>query len=189
VLARAAEYEAALEDLSRQHDAAAGRLELAQRQAVDYRARMDELEAELEQARREEAAYEAFAAAVRSRDAAALETVAAVDAALDSFAELVRLQEAAEAAREAVSPRHAVAGLREPEELAGAWQRLLGFVRSRIDEQLLDEAVEAAARSSPGRASHEIGKLPDHLQGVARLRRQQLETNGTTASKDVERAV
>lgn len=181
VLARTVECEAALEDLGRQQDAAAGRLELSQRQAADYRTRLEELEAELEEARREEAAYVAFSAALSSRDAAGLATAAAVDAALDRFADLGRLQDAADVAREAVSPRYELPVSREPAELVDAWQRLVEFVRSRIDEQLQDEAVELAARSSPGRAAHDIGKLPEHLQAVARNRRRQLGANASAA--------
>ena len=183
VLARTVEYEAALEDLGRQHDAAAGRLELSQRQAADYRTRLDVLEAELEEAHREEAAYVAFSAALSSRDAAGLAAATAVDAALDSFAELGRLQHAADVAREAVSPRYEVPVSREPAELVDAWQRLVEFVRSRIDEQLQDEAVELAARSSPGRAAHDIGKLPEHLQAVARNRRRQLGAHASAAER------
>jgi hypothetical protein len=174
VLAQVAGHQATLEDLGQQHAAAVGRLELTQRQATDYSVRLAELEAELEEARLEEAAHETFLAALGARDAAGVATAAAIDGVLDGFAEFRRLQEAADAAREAVPPRYGVAALREPDELVAAWQRLVEFVRSRIDEQLQDEAVEVAARSSAG---HDIGKLPEHLQPVALVRRRQLLTN------------
>jgi hypothetical protein len=174
-----AEHQATLEELGQQHAAAVGRLELTQRQAKDYSARLAELETELEEARLEEAAYDNFLAALSARDAAGVATAAAIDGVLNGFAEIVRLQEAVDAARVAVPARYPVAASREPEELVAAWRRLVEFVRSRIDEQLQDEAIEVAARSSAG---HDIGKLPEHLQPVALVRRRQLLTNARRSS-------
>ncbi len=180
---RTVENGAALEDLGRQQDAAAGRLELSRRQAVEYMARLEEREAELEELRRQEAAYETFRAALRSRDAAGVETAAAIDAVLNSFAAFVGLQEAVAASRAAVPPRFDVSVSPEPEELVEAWQRMVEFVRTKIDEQLMDEVVEGAARSVAG---YDIGKLPEHLQAIARVRRRQFLTT-LTESKSTKR--
>src|SRR5688500_15068804 len=75
---RAAEYEESLEELARQHSETAGRLELARRQAQEYHALLEKREAELAEKRRHEAVYDAFRAAVASRDAAGLEAAAAI---------------------------------------------------------------------------------------------------------------
>ncbi len=169
--ARTAEYETALQDLDRQQSAAAGRLELARRQAAEYSARLETRESELAEVRRREEKYDAFRAVVEHRDVAGREAAEAIDTALDRLAEFARMQDAIPAARAEVAPGYDVSVPAEPEELEQAWERLIAVVRERIDERLEDEIVDAAAHSVAG---HGIGKLPQHLQALARLRRQQL---------------
>jgi DNA repair exonuclease SbcCD ATPase subunit len=168
---RAAEYAESLEELGRQQSEAAGRLELARRQAQEYRALLEAREAELAETRRQEAAYEAFRAAVASRDAVGLEAAAAIDAALDALREYARLEAALPTAQKGVATPYDFTVPGEPEPLRAAWERLVAAARTRIVEKLDDEIVDAAARSLAG---HDIGKLPEHLQVLARERRQKL---------------
>ena len=179
--ARTAEYETALQDLDRQQSAAAGRLELARRQAAEYSARLETRESELAEARRREETYDAFRAVVERRDVAGLEAAGAIDTALDRLAAFGRLQAAIPAAREEVAPGYDVSVRAEPEELEQAWERLVAVVRERIDERLEDEIVDAAAHSVAG---HGIGKLPEHLQALARRRRQQFLASAGAANKE-----
>ncbi len=173
VQARATEYEAALEELARQRNEAAGRFELAQRQAAEYGARLAERETELAEAKKRDETYQRFRSALERRDAAASEAAAAIDGALERFEAFVELQGAVVTARAEVAPGYDVSVSKEPEELVDAWQRLVDVVRQKIDEQLQDEVVDAAARSIAG---HDIAKLPEYLQAVARMRRRQLLT-------------
>ena len=173
VQARRVEYEATLEDLARQQDEAAARLELSQEEAAEFSSRLLEREAELEKARQQEAAYEAFREALSCRDAVGLEAAAAIDVVVDGLLEYARRHETVLEARDAVTPGYDVTVMKEPQELVDAWQRVIELVRSRIDETLEDEVVEAAAQSS---LAYEIEKLPKHLQAVARIRRRQYLT-------------
>jgi DNA repair exonuclease SbcCD ATPase subunit len=167
---RAAEYAESLEELGRQQSEAAGRLELARRQAQEYRALLEARESELAEARRQEAAYEAFRAAVASRDAVGLEAAAAIDAALDALREYARLEAVLPTVEKGVAGSYDFTVPGEPEPLQAAWERLVAAARTRIVERLDDEIVDAAARSLAG---HDIDKLPEHLQVLARERRQQ----------------
>lgn len=173
VQARRIEYEALLEDLARQQNEAAAQLELSQKEAAESSARLLEREAELEKVRQQEAAYDAFREALSRRDAAGLEAAAAIDAVVAGLLEYAQRHEMVLETREAVTPGYDVTMMREPQELVDAWQRLIELVRSRIDEKLEDEVVDAAARSS---FAQEIEKLPKHLQAVARIRRRQYLT-------------
>jgi uncharacterized protein YlxW (UPF0749 family) len=163
-------YETALDDLSHRRDELAGRLELSRRQAADFASRLALKEAELEEARKL-AAYQAFSRAVDSRDAAATDAGRAIDAVIGGLELLTRLQDAVAAAGRAVPPPYDVSAVAPPEGFEAAWRRLVDVVRSRIDERLQDEAVEAAARSFQG---YEINKLPEHLQAHARQLRASL---------------
>lgn len=167
---RTTAYETALEDLSHRRDELAGRLDLSRRQAADFASRIDAKEAELQEAR-ELAAYEAFSRAVASRDAAATDATHAIDAVISGLELVHRLQDAVVAASRAVPPAFDISTGEPPEHLEAAWRELVDLVRSRVDERLQDEAVEAAARSFQG---YEINKLPEHLQAHARQLRASL---------------
>ena len=172
VQARASEYESTLEELGRRKDETAGRLALSLRQTAEFASRLEVREAELEEAR-QHALYEDFRSAVKGREAAALDAAAAIEDALASFAAYERSYDDVAAARIDVGPGYDVTDPPEPEQLGEAWERLVEFVRSKIDEQLEDEVVESAARSFAG---YEIEKLPEHLQAAARARRRRLST-------------
>ena len=118
---------------------------------------------------------------VERRDVAGLEAAGAIDTALDRLAAFGRLQAAIPAARAEVAPGYDVSVRAEPEELEQAWERLVAVVRERIDERLEDEIVDAAAHSVAG---HGIGKLPEHLQALARRRRQQFLASAGAANKE-----
>ena len=145
VQARRAEYEAFLEDLKRQQEEAAARLELSQKQTEEFSARLLEQKAELEKARQQEAADEAFREALRRRDAIGSEAAAAINVAVDGLLDYARHQETLLKARDAASPGVDVTQVREPQELVGAWQRLIELLRPRIDEKPEDDVNEAAA--------------------------------------------
>jgi hypothetical protein len=161
----------ALEDLEGLRAEAAGRFEIACRASESYAARLGErreeltrvLDAELQARLRD---------AIASRDGAALRAAEAIAHLIASFDRL-------EAARASTAERIAEleAGGRaptdvgpEPAALDEQWARLVDFVRARAQLALDDELVEAAASSPMG---HDIGKLPEHLQVVARERRKE----------------
>ena len=167
---RTTSYETALEDLSVRRDEVAGRLDLARRQAADFTNRLVAKEAELEETRKL-AAYQAFKESVSSRDDAAAHAASAIDEVITALTLLSGLQDAVAAAGRAVSPEFDVSSVEPPDVIESAWQGLVDYVRSRIEERLQDEAVEAAARSFQG---YEINKLPEHLQALARQLRADL---------------
>lgn len=167
---RTTSYETALEDLSVRRDEVAGRLDLARRQAADFTNRLVAKEAELEETRKL-AAYQAFKESVSSRDDAAAHAASAIDEVIAALTLLSGLQDAVAAASRAVPPEFDVSSVEPPDVIESAWQRLVDYVRSRIEERLQDEAVEAAARSFQG---YEINKLPEHLQALARQLRADL---------------
>jgi hypothetical protein len=167
-------YETALEDLSHRRDELSGRLDLSRREAADFASRLAAKEAELEEARKL-AAYQAFNTAVESRDAAAAEARRSIDETIAGLELVNRLQDAVAAAGQAVPRPFDVSAGEPPEDFEAAWQRLVDFVRGRIDQRLQDEAVEAAARSVQG---HEINKLPEHLQALAMQVRANLAKEG-----------
>jgi chromosome segregation ATPase len=86
-------------------------------------------------------------------------------------------------------PRNAEPLPPEPRELVEPWERLLDRVRTEVDDGLVEELLDAAARSPLG---HAIDDLPAHLREPARQRRQLLlksargrkaiESNGASPS-------
>lgn len=171
VQSRALEYEESLDELARQQSETAGRLELARRQAQEYGAVLERREAELAEARRQEAAYKAFRAAVARRDAVGSDAAAAIDAALELLDEYARLNATLPVPQRGDKTPYDFTIPPDPEPLVNASERLVEAARARTAERLDDEVVEAAARSLAG---HDIDMLPAHLQVVARARRQQL---------------
>jgi chromosome segregation ATPase len=159
----------ALEDVEGLRNEAAGRLEIASRASESYAARLAErreelarlLDAEL-QARLRETTASRDSAALRAAEAIAhlIESFYRLEAARASTAERIAEMEARGRAPTDVGP--------EPADLEEQWAKLVDFVRARAQLGLDDELVEAAA-SSP--TWHEIEKLPEHLQVVARRRR------------------
>ena len=174
LMARTTSYETTLEDLSQRRDEVAGRLDLARRQAADFENQLVAKEAELEETRKL-VAYQALKEAVKSRDDAATHAASAIDEVIAALELLGGLQDAVAAAGRAVSPGFDVSSVEPPDVIESAWRRLVEYVRSRIEERLQDEAVEAAARSFQG---YEINKLPEHLQALARQVRADLTKNG-----------
>jgi chromosome segregation ATPase len=159
----------ALDDLEGRRNEVAGRLEIARQAAESYVARLEE--------RREELAR-AFDAELQAR---LLETAAARDdaalRAAEAIAHVIRSVERLEAARASTAERVAELEARrrrrvevdpEPAELNEHWAQLVDFVTARVQRRLDEELVEAAA-SSPG--GQDIEKLPEHLQVVAKRRR------------------
>jgi len=160
--------EAALDDLEGHRNELAGRLASARQAADDYEARLEQRRQELALALEAEAQAKLLEA-VSARDDAA-------DRAAEAIAQLIvsieRLEaartEAAELAAETESHRgHPPAVEPEPENFQNEWMRLIDFIRERMQLDLDDELVEAAASSPLG---FEIDKLPEHLQVIARRR-------------------
>jgi chromosome segregation ATPase len=169
--ARAAHQEGQLSELDERRAEAADRLQLALRQAEEFRAELERKEAQLEEARRQAAIAE-VEEAVRRRDETAIHVAAAITQVVDGLEALDgRREELAQAQSELASTGHRVETPDEPPSFEEAIERLVTVVRAMLDEALEDELLEAAARSSRPRA---IDELPPHLQEAARTRRRQL---------------
>jgi chromosome segregation ATPase len=161
--------ERALDELEGRRNEAAGRVEIARQAATNYAERLEERRQALARALEAEAQARLLEA-VEARDDAANRAAEAIVHLIASFERL-------DAAREATAERVAETGAQkrrraevepEPEELEQEWTRLIDFVSGRAQLLLDDELVDAAA-SSPG--GHDIDKLPQDLQVVARRRR------------------
>jgi hypothetical protein len=159
----------ALDDLEGLRSETARRLEIARQAAESFGARLE--------GRREELAR-ALATELQAqlRETAELRDNAALRAA-EAIAHLITAFERLEAERASTADRRAEMQARvrrrvdvdpEPPELDEQWARLVDFVTTRAQLRLDEELVEAAA-SSPG--GHDIEKLPEHLQVIARRRR------------------
>lgn len=162
----------ALDDLEGHRNELAGRLAIARQAASDYEARLEERRQELARALEAEAQAKLLEA-VGARDDAADRVVEAIPQLIASFERL-------DAAREKVAERvaetqthlgHSPDVAPEPESLELEWARLINFIRERAQLALDIELVEAAVSSPLG---HEIEKLPEHLQVIARRRWQEL---------------
>ena len=159
----------ALADLEGRRNEAAGLLEIARQAAANYPARLEELHRALADAL-EAAAQANLLEAVSVRDDAANRAAKAIRHLIASFE---RLDAARAATAERLAETHSHRRGRpevgpEPAQLEQEWARLVDFIRTRAQLRLDDELVEAAASSVLG---HEIEKLPQHLQMVARQRR------------------
>jgi hypothetical protein len=166
VRARLEDAETQLESLEQQKAEAAGAAVLARRALEDLERRLGEHRAAL-------SAVERVETLVAERDATAVAAARLLDEALARLDALAAARGAVEAALEQV--RRGLGGARppltippEPAELVDAWNRLVGRVRSHIDERLDDELVDVAARSPLGAA---IDDLPRHLRALAQERR------------------
>ena len=178
VQSRKAAHEAALSELDDRRVETQARLALAEREAAAFAQRLTDLEAELEEARRH-AAIEAFEAAATAKDERAEAIALAVDALLASLEALdVELHELAQMRKSLAERRVDVTIPPEPRVFIDAWQRLTALVRQTIQEDLEDELIEAAARSTRIRA---IEELPVHLQEAARQRQRQRGRRGARA--------
>jgi chromosome segregation ATPase len=163
--------QSALDDLEGHRNELAGRLAIARQAASDYEARLEERRQELARAL-EAQAQAKLLEAVGERDDAANR---AVEAILQLIASFERLDAAREKVIERVAEAQTHLGRRpevalEPEKLELEWARLIAFVRERAQLALDIELVEAAVSSPLG---HEIEKLPEHLQVIARRRWQE----------------
>jgi chromosome segregation ATPase len=169
--ARAVQTEGQLTELDERRAETADRLQLALRQVDDFRDELDRKESQLEEARREAAIAE-VENAVRVRDETAARVAASISSVVDGLEELDdRRDDLARAQSELAG-----SGLRlqipgEPPSFEEAMERLVAVVRTKLDETLEDELLDAAARSPRPRA---IDELPPHLQEAARNRRRQL---------------
>jgi uncharacterized caspase-like protein len=163
--------QSAFDDLEGHRNELAGRLAIARRAASDYEARLEERRQELARALEARAQAELLEA-VGARDYAANRVAEAIPQLIASFE---RLEAAREKVAERVGETQTHLGRRpevalEPEKLELEWARLINFVRERAQLALDIELVEAAVSSPLG---HEIEKLPEHLQVIARSRWQE----------------
>jgi len=164
-------HEGTVSAIDQQREEAVDRLKLALRQVDDFRSELERKEAELAEARRE-ASITAAHDAIERRDTAAHEAVAAITALVEALQGLTAEREDVEQRRADLADSGIGIDVPpEPPELEEAMVRLTGFVRGLLDEQLEDEILEAAARSTRAQA---IDDLPPHLQEAARSRRRQL---------------
>jgi hypothetical protein len=163
--------ELALDDLEKHRIEIAGRLAIARQAAVDHEARLEARRQELARALEADAKAKLLEA-VGARDEAANRAAEVIAQLISSFEEL-------DAARAAMAERLAETESRlgrrlevepEPANIEQEWARLVDFIRTRAQLALDDDIVEAAALSPMG---HEIEKLPQHLQVVARRRRRE----------------
>jgi SMC interacting uncharacterized protein involved in chromosome segregation len=166
--------EEALQALDRQKAEVAGTVMNARRDLGDLEERLTATRQALEAAEREEA-RRTLEAAVRERDAAAIQLAETVEQTLVDIDSL----DAARAAAGAVHQAYAGGPGRtqplelppEPAALAETWDRLVARIRTELDRNLEDELLEAAARSP---LAHAIDDLPAHLRAAARQRRRSL---------------
>jgi chromosome segregation ATPase len=168
-VAHTEEAEHQLDSLEERRAAAEGRLAIARRAATDYAARLEDRRQELARALEAEAQARLLEV-VAARDEAANRAAEAIAQLIDAFE---RLDAARAATAERAAETESRLGRRlevgpEPASFDQEWARLIDFVRARAQLSLEDELVEAAAASPLG---HEIANLPEHLQVVARRRR------------------
>jgi chromosome segregation ATPase len=163
--------QSALDDLEGHRNELAGRLATAREAASDYEAQLEERRQALARAL-EAQAQAKLLEAVGERDDAANRVVEAIP---QLIASIERLDAAREKVTERVAETQTHLGRRpevapDPEKLELEWARLINFVRERAQLALDIELVEAAVSSPLG---HEIEKLPEHLQVIARRRWQE----------------
>ena len=169
---REREYGQLLDELESRQTETVGRLALARQQVTDFEARLTARQADLEAARTE-AAQATFERTIAGRDAATLAAAADINALLVKLNDLETWAEQlaeikSSLGREGVSVEIAA----EPDEFVDAWRTLSQFVRSKLEEKLEDELLEAAIRSANATAA--IARLPEHLQELARQRRREI---------------
>ena len=163
--------QSALDNLEGHRNELAGRLAIARQAESDYAARLEERRQELALALEAEEKAKLLEA-VDVRDDAANRVAEGIAQLIASFE---RLDDARDEVAERVAATQSHLGRRpdlapEPEKLELEWARLIEFIRERAQLALDDELVEAAVSSPLG---HEIEKLPDHLQVIARRRWQE----------------
>ena len=164
-------HEGAVSAIDQQRAEAVDRLKLALRQVEDFRGELERKEAELAEARREAAVTEAHSA-IERRDTAARDATEAIAALTDALQQLTTEREEVEQRTADLADSGVSIDVPpEPPEFDEAMGRLTRFVRGLLDEQLEDEILEAAARSTRAQA---IEDLPPHLQEAARNRRRDL---------------
>lgn len=172
------EDEAAVSALAEEIEARQGRATITRQALADYRERIKERRADFEQALAAEARA-LFEDVLRDRDEAGQAVAAAAELVLERLRALDQLQDETEAAWKNVTSRSKALSRpddyeiarhveTQPEVMREAWGRLADEVRQRVNEEFMDELVEAAATSSTGRA---IKDLPAHLQELAKQRR------------------
>jgi chromosome segregation ATPase len=150
-----------------------GQTALARRAITDYEQYLDRLQEELVAIEIDEA-HSVLAAAVAARDRAAKD---AADAARNLRAAHDGLQAnrqtVEEARRRLLSLDRSSKTVVPPEEptYEAAWRELAPVVENELDVRLETEIVAAAAKSGN---IHEIERLPEHLQVLARERRREL---------------
>ena len=150
-----------------------GQTALARRAITDYEQYLERLHEELVSIEIEEA-HSALGAAVAARDRAAQE---AADAALrlrSAHQGLQAERQAVEEARRSLLALDRTAQAAVPPEepaYADAWRDLAPLLEEELDVRLESEIVAAAAKSGN---VHEIERLPEHLQVLARERRREL---------------
>jgi chromosome segregation ATPase len=177
-IARLESVEVRAADLAEQQSVIRGEMEIAQRAVSDFTDAILPLQHKLAAIRAEEA-REQFAAALRRRDDAVAEAAVSIDATLTLLAQLDEHRRNvvdAAASLQATTGTPESPTTEEPSVLDAPLQRLMEFARTRSDEQLLDDAVTAAATSLRGFA---IKDLPAHLQELARERRRTLHVTPT----------
>jgi chromosome segregation ATPase len=150
-----------------------GQTALARRAITDYEQYLDRLQEELVAIEIDEA-HSVLAAAVAARDRAAKD---AADAARNLRAAHDGLQANRQAVEDArrrlLSLDRSSKTVVPPEEptYEAAWRELAPVVENELDVRLESEIVAAAAKSGN---IHEIERLPEHLQVLARERRREL---------------
>jgi|SRR3954447_16891404 chromosome segregation ATPase len=150
-----------------------GQTALARRAITDYEQYLERLHGELAAIEVEEA-HSALDEAVRARDQLA-ELTAEAARNLRSAHDALQAQRRAveEARRDLLALDRSAPAVVPPEEPAyeDAWRDLAPLVKDELDVRLESEIVAAAAKSGN---VHEIERLPEHLQVLARERRREL---------------
>lgn len=171
-----------LESLEQERAAALGEAEIARRTMSEIDRVMTDLRGELASLEIEEA-RQALAEAADGRDNVVAEAAAALERAVRLLEEVETHRAAVVEAHERLTslnrssrtPGRAVVP-EEPDLLHEPWERLVAFVKDRLDEQLESEVVDAAARSNA--QPYAINALPERLRAVALERRRKLQKAG-----------
>jgi chromosome segregation ATPase len=170
--ARLSEAEGQLAHVEERREALAGEAAIARRAIADFEQLLEELRGELAELHVQEA-HQAFDKLVEARDLALGEAASALDWIRTALDELdTRRAAVAQGLSElrAVDPDVSTSVPSEPDVLDNAWERIIPVLRTRLDQRLEIDLVEAAAASHVESA---IEELPQHLRELARQRRTQ----------------
>jgi hypothetical protein len=161
-----------LAGIEEQRHTLAGEAAISRRAIADFQELLENSQRELAALHTQEAHHK-LDRAVEARQLAVREAASALEWIKTALEQLDARRTAVAQAREelrAIDPEARLAIPPEPELLNAAWDALIPLLRTRIDERLEIDLVEAAVASQRANA---IEELPQHLRELARQRRNQ----------------